>query len=130
MLNFNKKPNRPSWDDYFFEIAKLVVTRATCPRKQVGSVLVKNKRIISSGYNGAREGEPHCIDNECILVNNHCKRAVHSEINALKNALIPAYGATLYCTHQPCAECETELYIAGVRDIRVIGKDKWELKLK
>ncbi|KKM77674.1 hypothetical protein LCGC14_1367660 [marine sediment metagenome] len=64
MLNFNKKPDRISWDEYFFKIAELVATRATCPRKSVGSVLVKDKKIIGTGYNGAKSGEPHCLDDD------------------------------------------------------------------
>lgn len=109
---------RPSWDDYFFDQASLVSTRATCPRLSVGSVLVKNKRIIGTGYNGAPDGEPHCEDEGCLIVYGHCKRARHSEVNALINSTANPYGATLYCTHDPCNECRRELADQGIRDIR------------
>lgn len=119
---------RPDWDSYYYEMAKLVATRATCPRMAVGSVLVKDKKIISTGYNGAPPGEVHCEDVGCLMVKlpheerAHCKRVVHSEINALNNALINPFGAILYCTHYPCAECTERLMSQGVRDIRSLEK--------
>lgn len=111
---------RPSWDEYFFSLAQLVSSRATCPRLSVGSVLVKNKRVIGMGYNGARDGEPECVDVGCAIVYNHCKRARHSEVNAIINAQGNVYGATLYATHDPCNDCRRELDKVGITDIRFI----------
>jgi dCMP deaminase len=109
---------RPSWDEYFFALAAMAATRATCPRASVGSVLVKEKRVIGTGYNGSEPGAPHCVDVGCLLVNNHCQRVVHSEVNALRNAVTYPYGATLYCTLEPCRTCRLELAQAGVTDLR------------
>ncbi len=118
MTDFQRNVERPSWDQYFFDLATLVSSRATCPRLAVGAVLVKNKRVIGMGYNGAIEGAPHCTDEGCIIVYNHCKRARHSEINALMNTFVNPYGATLYCTHEPCGDCRAELHKAGIYDLR------------
>lgn len=109
---------RPTWDEYFFSLAQLVSSRATCPRLSVGSVLVKNKRVIGMGYNGSLPGELECLDSGCIMVYNHCKRSVHAEINALTNCFTNPYGATLYVTHEPCLGCSEQLAKAGIYDIR------------
>ena len=90
---------RPDWDLYFIRIAKEVASRSTCPRAMVGAVIVKDNTIISTGYNGAPAGEPHCTDKGCIIENDHCVRVVHAEINALLYALkngASVEGATLY----------------------------------
>lgn len=76
---------RPDWDSYFFEIARIVSTRATCPRAQIGVVLVdKRHRIVSTGFNGAASGEPHCTDVGCWMYADHCVRARHAERNAVE----------------------------------------------
>ena len=109
---------RASWDDYFIGIARSVSSRATCPRKQVGAVIVGDKRILATGYNGARKGDPHCTDVGCDIKSGHCKRVVHAEINALEQYLQPVNairilndgeGLTLYITLQPCRICKKEL---------------------
>jgi dCMP deaminase len=110
--------DRPSWDEYFFALAELVATRATCPRASVGAVLVKNKRVIGMGYNGSPPGAPHCLDEGCIISYNHCVRTTHAEKNALMNTTPFPYGASLYCTHEPCTDCRAELHKAGVYDLR------------
>lgn len=77
-------PQRPAWDDYFFDMARLVVTRATCPRASIGVVLVdEHHRVIATGYNGAPANEPHCVDVGCDIFAEHCVRARHAEISAL-----------------------------------------------
>lgn len=112
---------RPTLDQYFMSIAKEVSTRATCNRALVGAILVRNKQILSTGYNGARSGESHCLDVGCLMVNGHCVRTIHSERNAirqcLKRNLDPA-GTTIYCTHLPCLDCAK--YIVGNGIIRVV----------
>jgi dCMP deaminase len=106
---------RKSWDEYFFDLARMVATRSTCPRLSVGSVLVKDKKIISTGYNGSKSGEPHCIDVGCDLEidpwgrKSHCKRTIHSEVNAYLNCDVNPLGATIYVTHRPCASCRDKL---------------------
>jgi len=91
--------NRPNWDRYFIDIAKEVAQRATCPRAKVGAVIVKDHRIISTGYNGAPANEPHCLDAGCFMVDEHCQRAIHAETNAIAQAAkygVSVEGATLY----------------------------------
>lgn len=90
---------RPNWDLYFIRIAKEVASRATCPRAAVGAVIVKDNRILSTGYNGAPAGQPHCEDVGCEIVDGHCHTAVHAESNAIAQAAkhgISVEGATLY----------------------------------
>lgn len=102
------------------EIARTVATRATCPRASVGAVLVRESRILTTGYNGAPRGVAHCTDVGCTIVNDHCARATHAEANAIVQAAlhgISVSGSTAYCTHQPCVNCSKLLISAGVRKI-------------
>jgi dCMP deaminase len=79
-----KEPNmRPGWDEYFMQIAHTVSSRATCPRAAVGCVLMRDHRILTTGYNGAPRGVAHCTEVGCTLVNEHCLRATHAEANAV-----------------------------------------------
>ena len=108
---------RPSWDQYFMQIAHTVATRATCPRLSVGAVLVREHRILTTGYNGAPHGVTHCTEAGCIMVNDHCVRTTHAEANAIvQGALhgIELGGSTAYCTDQPCINCTKLLISAGV----------------
>lgn len=117
---------RPGWDEYFMEIARTVGTRATCPRASVGAVLTRDKRILTTGYNGAPRGVPHCTEAGCMMVDGHCLRATHAEANAIvQGALhgVSIAGATAYCTHQPCAGCSKLLISAGV--VRIVYRDAY-----
>jgi dCMP deaminase len=117
---------RPGWDQYFMEIARTVATRATCPRAMVGAVLTRDRRILTTGYNGAPRGVPHCLDVGCTMVDGHCLRATHAEANAIvQGALhgVSLQGATAYCTHQPCAGCTKLLISAGVE--RIVYRDAY-----
>lgn len=107
---------RPSADKYFLEIASVVAKRSTCLRNQVGAVVVRDKRILTTGYNGAPSNMEHCLDIGCIRMKNNIAsgtqhekcRAVHAEQNAIIQAALHGVGiegATLYCTHQPCILC-------------------------
>lgn len=119
---------RPTIDNYFLEIASVVATRSTCLRHHVGSVIVRDKQILSTGYNGAPSKMDHCIDTGCIrdlekipsgTQHEKC-RAVHSEQNAIIQAAIHGVsteGATLYCTHQPCVLCAKMIINAGIRRV-------------
>lgn len=111
---------RPGWDEYFMQIARTVATRATCPRLSVGCVLVREHRILTTGYNGAPRGVAHCTEAGCMLVNDHCARATHAEANAIvQGALhgVSLAGSIAYCTHQPCVNCSKLLISAGVQKI-------------
>ena len=112
---------RPSLDQYFISIAEAVSQRGTCPKARVGSLLVKDNSIISTGYNGAPSGMPHCIDNGCVEIAGHCKSSVHSEHNAILQAAKhgnSTNGSVLYTTHFPCVDCLKFLKNAGVSTIR------------
>ncbi len=111
---------RPGWDEYFMQIARTVATRATCPRASVGAVLVREHRILTTGYNGSPRGVAHCTEVGCTLINDHCVRATHAEANAVVQAALHGVnldGSTAYCTHQPCVNCSKLLISAGVRKI-------------
>ncbi len=111
---------RPTWDEYFMGIAHAVATRATCPRLSVGAVIVRDHRILTTGYNGAPHGVAHCTEAGCMMVNDHCVRATHAEANAIvQGALygIGLQGSSAYCTHQPCVNCTKLLISAGVTKI-------------
>lgn len=119
---------RPSWDEYFLEVAGLVSRRATCLRRRVGAVLVKDKRILATGYNGAPSGIKHCIEIGCLRdklkvpsgERHELCRALHAEQNALIQASlygISVKGATLYSTNQPCIICAKMLINAGISGI-------------
>jgi len=118
---------RPSWDEYFMMAAKLVATMATCPKLHVGTVIVKNRRIISSGFNGSPPGYPHCTEAGCLLIEGEgssCRRVVHSEHNAvLQNSGIIA-GATLYTPYLPCVDCMKVIISAGVAEVVYEGEYK------
>jgi dCMP deaminase len=117
---------RPGWDEYFMEIARTVATRATCPRARVGAVLTRERRILTTGYNGAPRGVSHCTDVGCIMADGHCLRATHAEANAIvQGALhgVSLQGATAYCTHQPCSGCSKLLISAGV--VRIVYRDAY-----
>ena len=111
---------RKPWFKYFMEIALLVSERATCNRLKVGCVLVKEKRIIATGFNGSVSGTPHCIEEGCLVVDNHCIRTIHAEHNAILQCAkfgISTEGATMYITHFPCFHCCKLLAQAGIKNI-------------
>ena len=115
-----RKSKRPSWDKYFLQIAELVATRATCPRLHVGAVLVKDRKIISTGYNGAPRKTDQCDEVGCYLVNNHCARALHAEENAVIAAAyhgVSTNDATLYVRYFPCDRCAKVIINAGVNRV-------------
>lgn len=117
---------RPSWDVYFMEIAKQTATRATCDRKHVGCVLVRERIIIAGGYNGSVRGTPHCDDVGHLMIDGHCERTVHAEANAIAQAAkigARVDGATAYCTAFPCWPCFRLLVNAGI--VRVIYLDAY-----
>jgi len=114
------KTDRPSWHQYFMKLAQTVSERATCDRAKVGCVIVKNKQILSTGYNGSAPGEPHCNMVGHLMIDDHCRRTVHGEHNALLQAAkhgISVDGAVAYITHFPCWGCYLALVTAGIEHI-------------
>lgn len=108
---------RQSWNHYFMDLAKAAATRATCDRRHVGCVLTRSKSVIATGYNGAMPGAPHCIDEGCVVEDNHCVSVVHAECNAVAQAArrgVVTDGAVAYVTAYPCWPCFKVLVSAGV----------------
>jgi dCMP deaminase len=108
---------RVSWDEYFMNIAQVVSSRSTCPRKYVGAVIVRNRTILSTGYNGSIRGLPHCTDVGHMMENGHCVATIHAESNAILQAArngVMIDGATLYVTASPCWNCFKASVNAGV----------------
>lgn len=115
-----KKNSRPPWDEYFLQIADLVSSRSTCPRLQVGAILVRDRMIISTGYNGSPRKTEQCDEVGCRMINGHCVRTVHAEVNAVIQAAyhgISTKGTTLYTYYFPCEHCAKALINAGVEKI-------------
>ena len=123
---------RPSWDEYFLEVAALVSKRATCLRRRVGAVLVKDKKILATGYNGAPSGLKHCIDIGCLREKlkipsgqrHELCRGLHAEQNVLLQAAlhgISTKNSVLYITNQPCIICVKMLINGGIKEIVTSG---------
>ena len=119
---------RPGWDQYFMEIAHQVASRATCTRRRVGAVLVKDKRILATGYNGVPQGIDHCLERGCLREQlgipsgqqHELCRGLHAEQNAIIQAAkygISISGAVVYCTTQPCIICAKMLINSGITEI-------------
>lgn len=119
---------RPSWDDYFMTIAHQVATRTTCIRRAVGAIVVKDKRILATGYNGVPSGIKHCGEVGCLRnelsvpsgQNHELCRGLHAEQNAIIQAAKSGTnlnGATLYCTTQPCIVCAKMIINTGIKEI-------------
>lgn len=137
-------PNRPDWQDYFFDFAKVAATRSTCPRAHVGALIVVENRIVASGYNGSAPGEPHCDDIlehypngaptgivGCLMEDGHCQRTLHAEVNAIAQCAasgVSCASGTLYIYFKPefgydgehlkptpgCRECQKVIKAAGI----------------
>jgi dCMP deaminase len=111
---------RIAWKEYFMNLAKMVAERATCERLKVGAIIVRDRRIIATGYNGSVSGEVHCIDDGCRLIDGHCIRTIHSEANAILQCAkygVPTEGAEIYVTHFPCLYCTKLLIQAGIKRV-------------
>jgi len=119
---------RPSWDEYFLEIAKIVAKRSTCIRRHVGAILVKEKRILATGYNGAPSNIRHCLDVGCIRESKNIPsgerhelcRGIHAEQNLIIQAAyhgVPISNSILYCTNFPCSICAKMIINAGIERI-------------
>jgi dCMP deaminase len=131
----DKKKTRPSWDEYFMEIANTVARRATCDRGRSGCVIARGKQLLVTGYVGSPNGLPHCDDvghqmkktiHEDGSITNHCVRTVHAEQNAICQAAklgIALEGSTLYCRMTPCRICAMLIINCGIK--RVVCEKKY-----
>lgn len=114
------KRQRAGWDDYFMRIADQVATRSTCDRKHVGAVIVRDKMILATGYNGSLRGADHCDDVGHLMEDGHCVRTVHAEANALVQAAcngVRTGQGMIYVTASPCFGCFKLIANAGIRRI-------------
>ena len=120
--------SRPAWPEYFTEITRMVSTRSTCKRRRVGAILVKNKRILATGYNGAPSGVDHCLDIGCLRdqlgipsgERHELCRGLHAEQNAILQAAyhgVSIEGSDLYCTNLPCIICSKMIINAGIKRV-------------
>lgn len=111
---------RISWHQYFMAQSHLLALRSTCQRLMVGATIVRDKRIIAGGYNGSVSGSVHCIDDGCYVVDGHCVRTIHAEMNAILQCAkfgVPTEGAEIYVTHFPCLNCTKAIIQSGIKTI-------------
>ncbi|WP_155286191.1 ComE operon protein 2 [Lacticaseibacillus zhaodongensis] len=126
---------RLDWDHYFMVQAVLLAARSTCKRLSVGALLVRDKRVIAGGYNGSVSGDEHCIDSDCYVVDGHCVRTIHAEMNAVLQCAkfgVSTDGASVYVTDFPCLQCTKMLLQAGIKHIyylRNYNNDPYALRL-
>ncbi|MBN1334963.1 MAG: dCMP deaminase family protein [Deltaproteobacteria bacterium] len=112
--------SRVDWDHYFMNVARVVSSRATCDRRRVGAVIVRNRTILATGYNGSVSGLPHCDDVGHMMEDGHCVATIHAELNAVVQAArngVRIEGASIYITASPCWNCFKVLANAGIRRI-------------
>lgn len=111
---------RIPWNQYFMAQAVLLSLRSTCSRLDVGATIVRDKRIIAGGYNGSVSGDVHCIDEGCYVVDGHCVRTIHAEMNAILQCAkfgIQTQNSEIYVTHFPCLPCMKMILQAGIKKI-------------
>lgn len=126
--NINQtKDKRIPWNQYFMAQALLLSLRSTCTRLEVGATLVKDRRIFAGGYNGSVSGDSHCIDEGCYVVDGHCIRTIHAEMNAILQCAklgVSTDGAEIYVTHFPCLPCTKAILQAGIKKIYYLNDYK------
>ena len=111
---------RLTWEQFFMAQSHLLALRSTCTRLSVGATIVRDQRIIAGGYNGSISGGAHCTDVGCHVVDNHCVRTIHAEVNALLQCAkygSPVDGASMYVTRFPCLNCTKAIIQAGIRKV-------------
>ncbi|MFC7393285.1 ComE operon protein 2 [Scopulibacillus cellulosilyticus] len=111
---------RLSWDQYFMAQSHLLANRSTCPRLAVGATIVRDKRIIAGGYNGSISGGVHCVDEGCYIIDGHCVRTIHAEMNAIIQCAkfgVATQGAEIYVTHFPCLQCCKAIIQSGIKTV-------------
>jgi dCMP deaminase len=128
-MSESTRVERPSWDQYFMTITQQVAERSTCLRAKVGAVIVRDRSILATGYNGAPAGLPHCLDAGCLIyesknpdgeIEENCFRTIHAEINAITQAArngAAIRDADVYVTHSPCIHCMKVLINTGIKTV-------------
>jgi len=111
---------RPTWDEYFMMLANVAATMATCPKRHVGAVIVRDKRVLATGFNGAPPGLPHCTEVGCLIFEDEgssCRRILHAEQNAILRDSANLEGAILYTSFLPCVDCMKEVVTAKIAEV-------------
>ncbi|MCU9613943.1 ComE operon protein 2 [Caldibacillus lycopersici] len=111
---------RIAWDQYFMAQSHILSLRSTCTRLMVGATIVRDKRVIAGGYNGSIAGGDHCMEKGCYVIENHCVRTIHAEMNAVIQCAkfgVPTENAEIYVTHFPCLQCTKGIIQSGIRAI-------------
>lgn len=111
---------RPTWDEYFMVLVKIAAVMATCPKRRVGTIIVKDKRILTTGFNGAPPGLPHCTEVGCLIFEDEgssCRRVIHAEENAILQDSKNLKGATMYTAYIPCVDCMKAIVSAGIAEV-------------
>ncbi|MPQ21544.1 ComE operon protein 2 [Carnobacterium divergens] len=114
---------RIPWDQYFMAQSLLLSLRSTCTRLTVGATIVRDKRIIAGGYNGSVTGDAHCVDEGCYVIDGHCVRTIHAEMNAILQCAkfgVATENAEIYVTHFPCLPCTKMILQAGIKKIHYL----------
>lgn len=112
---------RKSWDEYWFDLVAAAAGRGTCPRRQVGALLVKQNTLLATGYNGSPAGHPQCDEVGCDIEHDHCVRTIHAEINVLiRSTAEQQNGATLYVTDFPCFRCAQAIANTGIKKVKFL----------
>lgn len=112
--------DRISWDQYFMAQSHLLALRSTCSRLKVGATIVRDKRIIAGGYNGSTSGSDHCIEEGCYVVDGHCIRTIHAEMNSILQCAkfgVETAGSEIYVTHFPCLNCSKAIIQSGIKKV-------------
>lgn len=115
-----KQLERISWNQYFMAQSHLLALRSTCERLTVGATIVRDKRIIAGGYNGSVSGGVHCTDEGCYVIDGHCVRTIHAEMNAILQCAkfgVATEGAEIYVTHFPCLQCCKAIIQSGIKKV-------------
>jgi len=111
---------RLSWDQFFMAQSHLIANRSTCSRLAVGAIIVRDRRMISAGYNGSISGGIHCSDEGCYVIDGHCVRTIHAEMNAILQCAkfgVPTQGSEIYVTHFPCLQCCKAIIQSGITTV-------------
>ncbi|MBI2450616.1 MAG: CMP deaminase [Candidatus Nealsonbacteria bacterium] len=118
MESTNSQNQRPSWDEFWFTLALFYSTRGTCDRLKAACLLIdKNNRLVGAGYNGSLPGHPHCDEAGHLMVDGHCLRTLHAEVNAIMHSVGDLEGATAYVLGTPCIDCVKKLLAKKVKKI-------------
>jgi dCMP deaminase len=117
---------RRDWHNYWLDVADVIATRATCPRLRVGCVITLHNKIMTTGYNGAPSKSNHCTEVGCDILDNHCLRVIHAEINALNQLQQTSHELRMYVTHKPCEWCITAAGKFFIQEENILWRNQYK----